>query len=98
VHVSTSRSLPSQANVTLTFLRPNGLAPVVITRAVDPHSRVTENVETLDPLLKNEAFSTVLTSDQSIVAERAMYWPGLENGPWQEGHASPGATLATRLR
>lgn len=82
----------AEADVTLTFLRPNGLAPIVLTDKVPAHSRVTRNVETLDPALKNEAFSTIVTSTQPIVSERAMYWPGLETGPWQEGHVSPGAT------
>jgi glucose/arabinose dehydrogenase len=82
----------TEANVTLTFLRPNGLSPITITDKVPANSRVTKNVETLDPALKNEAMSTIVTSDQPIVAERAMYWPGLESGPWQEGHVTPGAT------
>jgi glucose/arabinose dehydrogenase len=82
----------AEANVTLTFLRPSGLSPIVVNRKVPAHNRVTANVETLDPALTNEAVSTVVTSDQPIVAERAMYWPGLDSGPWQEGHVSPGAT------
>jgi hypothetical protein len=45
-------------------------------------------------LLANAALSTILTStnDVPIVVERAMWWPGGAQGPWYEGHNSPGAT------
>jgi len=42
----------------------------------------------------NAAVSTILTSTNNvpIVVERAMWWPGGAQGPWYEGHNSPGAT------
>jgi hypothetical protein len=45
-------------------------------------------------LLANAALSTVMTSTNNvpIVVERAMWWPGGAQGPWYEGHNSPGAT------
>jgi hypothetical protein len=45
-------------------------------------------------LLANAAVSTILTSTNNvpIVVERAMWWPGGAQGPWYEGHNSPGAT------
>jgi hypothetical protein len=76
------------ADVTLTFLQPDGTSPIAVHQTVDPHSRVTVNPEGLDPALANTAISTVVQSTQPIVAERAMYWPN----PWIEGAASPGAT------
>jgi hypothetical protein len=44
--------------------------------------------------LANAAVSTILASTNNvpIVVERAMWWPGGAQGPWYEGHNSPGAT------
>jgi Putative binding domain, N-terminal len=44
--------------------------------------------------LANVAVSTVITADQPVIVERAMWWPGPELGPnfWYEAHNSPGAT------
>ena len=39
------------------------------------------------------AVSTVVTSDQPIIAERSMYWPGAAV-PWGEGHNSFGVVDA----
>ena len=45
-------------------------------------------------LLANVAVSTIVASTNGvpIVVERAMWWPGGAQGPWYEGHNSPGAT------
>jgi hypothetical protein len=64
-----------------------------------PSSRTTiwADVETLPGLgrvLAAVAFSTLVTCDVPIVAERAMWWP---DGDWYEAHVSAGATTtATR--
>ena len=36
--------------------------------------------------------SSTSTNNVPIVVERAMWWPGGAQGPWYEGHNSPGAT------
>jgi hypothetical protein len=78
------------ANVSLTFLTDGG---VTVTRpfVVAGNSRLTVNIETQAPVLANAAVSTTVTSDQPVVAERAMYWPGAPS-EWYEAHNSFGAT------
>jgi hypothetical protein len=80
---------PLPAHVTLRYLRPTG-APIEVTHDVAPASRFTINVEDEDPSLASEAISTLVSSDQPVIAERSMYWPRLAQGGWGEGHASPG--------
>jgi subtilisin-like proprotein convertase family protein len=80
------------ANVTLTYLLPNGTT-VNQEAQVAPNGRRTINVETVDPQLADTAVSTTLVSDQPIVVERAMYWPDISLG-WQEAHNSFGLTDA----
>jgi subtilisin-like proprotein convertase family protein len=80
----------SAANVTLTYLLPNG-STVQQPLVMPPNSRSTINVETVDPQLANTAVSTTITSDVGIVAERAMYWPDISQG-WVEAHNSFGMT------
>jgi hypothetical protein len=46
--------------------------------------------------LANAAVSTTIVSDAAIIAERSIYWPGLDQG-WRETHNSFGVT-ATGLR
>jgi uncharacterized repeat protein (TIGR01451 family) len=60
------------ANVTMNFLMTSG-APIVQPVTVEPFSRYTVPVNTL-PGLATGAMSTQITSDQPIVAERAMYF------------------------
>jgi hypothetical protein len=80
----------SAATVTLTYLLPDGATiPQTITLAAN--SRRTINVETVDPRLANAAVSTVVSSTQGIVVERAMYWPNVAQG-WREAHNSFGLT------
>ena len=78
------------AHVVLTFLTDLGQA-IVKPYTVAANARLTVNMEGESPLLANAAASTTVTSDQPIIVERAMYWPG--NGlAWSEAHNSFGAT------
>jgi uncharacterized repeat protein (TIGR01451 family) len=81
----------TDAAVTLRYLLPLG-APIDVTHEVKANSRITVNVEHEGEALRNQAMSVVVLSDQPILAERAMYWPGLQDGGWGEGHDSTGAT------
>jgi hypothetical protein len=62
------------ANVTLTFLRTTG-APIVKSVLVAPSARltVTTGAGSMVPELVDENFGTLVTSDQPIFVERAMY-------------------------
>lgn len=73
------------ANVTLTYFLDNGTT-VARNRVVPAQSRDTVFVNA-DAALQNAAFATRITSDQPVVAERAMYWAA-----FQEGHATAGVT------
>jgi hypothetical protein len=85
------------ATVDASFLLDNG-STLTKSYTVGPNSRKTIYVDGENfpggKLLANAALSTVLTSTNGvpIVVERAMWWPGGANGPWYEGHNSPGAT------
>jgi hypothetical protein len=83
---------PTAANATITYLLPSG-ATVVRALTIPANSRVTINVETVDPALANADISTTIVSDIGIVAERAMYWPDFSVG-WREAHNSFGVTSA----
>jgi Domain of unknown function (DUF4394)/Calx-beta domain len=57
-------------------------------------SRLTLNLETLDPRLRARAnVSALVQSHYPIVAERAQYWPGHAAG-WHESHVSFGGRLS----
>jgi hypothetical protein len=77
------------ANVTLTYLLEGGGAPVVEHEVVPASSRRTFDVNSV-PGLAAAAFSTVITSDQRIVAERAMYL-NTSDRLWEGGTAGRGA-------
>lgn len=90
------------ATASVQFLLDNGQ---VVTRdyAVAPRSRFTVWVDQEGRLYDNRltatAFGMKVTSDQPIVAERAMYWgtPSAQDAntpsfPWTEGHATAGVT------
>jgi hypothetical protein len=85
------------ATVQATYLLDNGTT-LTKTYNVAPSSRRTIYVDGEQfpggALLANAALSTILTSTNNvpIVVERAMWWPGGAQGPWYEGHNSPGAT------
>jgi hypothetical protein len=61
---------PAEAQVTLTCLTPDG------PRTLEPFTMAPESRETLrmNELLPDTDFSTVVSSDRPIVAERSMYW------------------------
>jgi hypothetical protein len=80
----------TDAHVTLTYLLPDGTT-IPQAAVIPANGRLTINVELVHPLLANAAVSTTIQSDIGIVAERAMYWPGIEQG-WQEAHNSFGVT------
>jgi hypothetical protein len=75
----------SAADVTLTYLLPNGQT-IVRTRRVAAQSRLTVRLDD-DPALGNTPVSTRVqsTNGVAIVVERAMWWP---DGNWQESHVS----------
>ncbi len=81
-------------NVTIAFLRENGAAVVTKHFTVNPTSRFNVPVGpgTDVPELTNENFGAVITADQPIAVERALYWDA--NG--QIWAAGTNAT-ATRL-
>jgi hypothetical protein len=62
------------AIVTVNYLRPAPATPLVRTYAVAARSRRTIYVDTEDPLLAATDLSAKITSDQPILAERAMYF------------------------
>jgi hypothetical protein len=77
------------ANVTITFLLPNGTT-VVQNRTLSPTSRTTIHVDSV-PGLADTDVSASITSDQPIIVERAMYWPDPFTN-WYEAHNSAGVT------
>jgi hypothetical protein len=78
---------PADVNVELTFLR-QGEAPIAMSRTVGASSRLTLNIETLDPGLANAAVATSITASAPVIVERAQYWP--DPAPqWYEAHGSP---------
>lgn len=82
----------STADVTVTFLKPDG-STVVKTYNVAGQSRFNIWVDLEDPALADTAVSTTVqvTNNVPIVVERAMWWPG-DSTTWREAHNSPGAT------
>jgi hypothetical protein len=85
----------STATVQIMFLRDNGLAPVTKTFTVDPGRRFNVHVAATDadvPELSNEHFGALVTSDQPIAVERAVYWDA--NGQiWAAGTNATGTPL-----
>jgi hypothetical protein len=75
-----------EATVRVTFLLEQG-APIVHTTTVGPGARKTVYAGDI-PGLANQSFATLIDSDRSIVAERAMYFGGAPF--WRGGHGSPG--------
>ena len=77
------------ANVTVRFLRAND-TPITTTLTVGAQSRETIHVDGVPGLPDNDV-STQVTSDQPVISERAMYWPG-DYAQWYEAHNSFGVT------
>ncbi len=85
----------TDAHVQVQYLLDSGDV-ITVPKVIPANTRLTINVEgEPDPRLLNAAFSTQVTSDVPIVAERSMYWPGAIL-PWGEAHNSAGVnTLGT---
>jgi hypothetical protein len=83
-----------EAHVQVDYLLDSGDV-IVVPKVVPAQGRLTINIAAeADPRLWNAAFSTRVTSDVPIAAERSMYWPATL--PWHEAHNSGGVTeLAT---
>jgi hypothetical protein len=65
----------ADANVTLTFYRENGAAPLTTTRTVAAGSRLTVDCGAGDiGLGSGEKFGVVVSSSQPIAVERSIYW------------------------
>jgi autotransporter-associated beta strand protein len=83
---------PDEVDVALTFLR-QGEAPIAMSRTIPAASRLTLNIETLDPGLANAAVATSITATAPVIVERAQYWP--DPAPqWYEAHGSPALQAA----
>jgi autotransporter-associated beta strand protein len=66
-----------EASVQITFLRDNGATPVTKTFVVPPARRFNVRVAADGgdvPELSDEHFGAIVTSDQPIAVERAVYW------------------------
>ena len=76
--------------MTLTFLR-QGASPVLTSKEVGPTSRSNFWAAELPAQLNGQSFSTVVTSDIPIIAERAMYFgtPLFNGGHESAGVAAP---------
>jgi len=75
----------------MTYLLPDGTT-VTKTLGVAGNSRQTVYVNGADARLADTPVSTVVTSDQPVMVERAMWWPGPTWATWYEAHNSPGTT------
>jgi len=82
----------SNADVTVTYLRPAPLAPIVKVYGVAANSRRTINVNGEDPGLATTDVSAVISASVSIVAERAMYL-NTQGQTFGAGHNSAGVRL-----
>jgi hypothetical protein len=94
LYVLLANAETTDANVTLTYLLPDG-THFDKTYVVAAQSRRTILVDAEDPRLADTAVSVVAASTNGvpIVVERAMWWP--ESG-WYEGHLSLGATTTAK--
>jgi Matrixin/Putative binding domain, N-terminal len=79
------------ATATVRYLRPAGLAPVVIAYSLPPNSRTTIPVDAAAPELASTDVSGVVTATQPIIVERSMYL-SRANEPFVAGHESAGVT------
>lgn len=81
------------AAVTVTILRDNGLAPIVVGKTVKANSRLTMNSNQV-PLGSGETFGVLVQSTNGvpIAVERSMYWDG-SGKPWVAGTNETGVLL-----
>jgi hypothetical protein len=94
LYVLLANAEPTAANVTLTYLLPDG-THFDKAYTVAAQSRETILVDAEDPRLADTSVSIIATSTNAvpIVVERAMWWP--QTG-WYEGHLSLGATTTSK--
>jgi hypothetical protein len=81
----------ASADVTLTFYREGGLAPLTLTRTVAGGTRVTVPSSEAG-FGSGEKFGAIINATQPIAVERSIYWN--EGGAWGSGTNETG----TRLR
>jgi hypothetical protein len=81
----------TEATATVKYLRPNPLPPIAKTYAVPANGRKTIYVDQEGAELAETDVSAVITSDQPIVVERAMY-SSLGGVPFAAGHGGAGVT------
>jgi lysophospholipase L1-like esterase len=79
----------SAATISITYLQPEGVAPIVQTFTIQPTSRKTVRVNDVPGLANVSAVSAVVecTNGLDIVVERSMYWASQSR---RGGHNSPG--------
>jgi hypothetical protein len=65
------------------------------TYVLAPHSRRTVWVDQEDTRLADTAFSSHVTADVPILAERAMWWPGPTSASWHGSHVETGTRAGT---
>ncbi len=83
------------ANVTVNYLRPAPLAPVVKTYVVAPASRRIIWVDQQGPELAQTDLSAKITSDQPILVERSMYF-STPSQPFAAGHEGAAVSAPRR--
>ena len=81
----------SDATATVKYLRPSPLPPVIKTYHLTPNGRRTIWVDAEGPELAETDVSAVVTADQPIVVERAMY-ASAGGVPFAAGHEGMGIT------
>jgi hypothetical protein len=81
----------AEASVTVKYLRPAPLLPIEKTYTVPANGRKTIWVDSEGPDLEETDVSAVITSDQPIVVERAMY-SSLGGVAFAAGHGGAGIT------
>jgi glucose/arabinose dehydrogenase len=80
------------AKVEVTYLRPNGLQPIVVTYDVAGHTRETIWVDAQEGLAETDVSASInVTNGVGIIVERAMYRTS-HNTAFMAGHDSAGVT------
>jgi hypothetical protein len=81
----------ADAELRVTYLFPEGGAPLVKTYTARANNRLTIAVDGEDDRLADTPVSIVVesTNNQPVVVERAMWWP---SPSWHEAHLTAGAT------
>jgi hypothetical protein len=88
---------PTPVSATVTYLRPNGRAPIVRVYALPAGSRTTIQVGGGDPALEDTDLAATILATGPIVAERAMYLNAPGSAPWRGGVAGGGVTAPSPI-